>query len=300
MSGPLLLGVACKLAHLQSAVSPATIALMSASIWASRSRGVLVTALAMIAMPGPVRAETDTWQFALTPYLWLPSVEGTGEFETPPDGGGQPEVEVGPVDYLEHLELALMLAGEARKGKWTFRADVVYVDFGDQRSSVKTVTGPGGVVEIPVNTGTTVSLDGLEWQGSVGYVFLSNPAISMEILGGFRYLDVSASLDWQFDGPLNLLPQSGTASQDVELWDAIVGTRGRAVFGNGKWFVPFSIDVGAGSSDLTWQSFAGLGYAFSWGDVLAAYRHLEYDQKQGDLLQGVRFSGPAIGVSFRF
>jgi hypothetical protein len=254
----------------------------------------------MIAMPGPVRAETDTWQFALTPYLWLPSVEGTGEFETPPDGGGQPEVEVGPVDYLEHLELALMLAGEARKGKWTFRADVVYVDFGDQRSSVKTVTGPGGVVEIPVNTGTTVSLDGLEWQGSVGYVFLSNPAISMEILGGFRYLDVSASLDWQFDGPLNLLPQSGTASQDVELWDAIVGTRGRAVFGNGKWFVPFSIDVGAGSSDLTWQSFAGLGYAFSWGDVLAAYRHLEYDQKQGDLLQGVRFSGPAIGVSFRF
>jgi hypothetical protein len=111
---------------------------------------------------------------------------------------------------------------------------------------------------------------------------------------------VSASLDWQFDGPLNLLPQSGTASQDVELWDAIVGTRGRAVFGNGKWFVPFSIDVGAGSSDLTWQSFAGLGYAFSWGDVLAAYRHLEYDQKQGDLLQGVRFSGPAIGVSFRF
>lgn len=296
--GGLLVGlvVAC----LQSAVPPATIALMRASMSLSRSRVVAVTALALLVTSGAAGAETETWQFALTPYLWLPSVEGTGEFETPPDGGGQPQVEVGPVDYLEHLEFALMLAGEARKGKWIFRADVVYVDFGNQRSSVKSVTGPGGVVEIPVDTGTTFSLDGLEWQGTVGYVFFSGPGVSLEMLGGFRYLDVSASLDWQFDGPLNLLPQSGSFSQDVELWDAIIGTRGRVVLGNGNWFMPFNIDVGSGSSDLTWQLFAGLGYAFSWGDVLAAYRHLEYDQKQGDLLQGVRFSGPAIGVSFRF
>ena len=265
-----------------------------------RLRVIVVTAISLLLTSGAASAETGTWQFALTPYLWLPSVEGTGEFETPPDGGGQPQVEVGPVDYLEHLEFALMLAGEAHKGKWILRADVVYVDFGHQRSSVRSVTGPGGVVEIPVDTGTTVSLDGLEWQGTVGYVFFSRPGVSLEVLGGLRYLDVSASLDWQFDGPLNLLPQSGSFSQDVELWDAIIGTRGRVVLGNGNWFMPFNIDVGSGSSDLTWQLFAGVGYAFSWGEVLAAYRHLEYDQKQGDLLQGVRFSGPAIGVGFRF
>jgi hypothetical protein len=265
-----------------------------------RLRVFVTAAVMLIASSTAAAAETRDWQFALTPYVWLPSVEGTGDFDTPPDGGGEPEVEIGPVDYLEHLELALMLAGEARKGNWVFRADVVYVDFGNQRAGVRNVTGPGGVVEFPVNAGTTFSLDGLEWQGTIGYVFLSKPGISLEVLGGLRYLDVSAELDWQFDGPLNLLPQSGRFSQDVELWDAIVGVRGRATFGNDKWFVPFHLDLGTGDSDLTWQLFAGLGYAFSWGDVLAAYRHLEYDQKQGDLLQGVSLSGPAIGVTFRF
>lgn len=273
---------------------------MSASNPNPRSCAIVVAVLTMNLAMGAGAADDQDWQFALTPYLWLPSIEGTGEFETPPDGGGRPDVGIGPIDYLEHLELALMLSGEARKGDWSVRSDVVYVDFGDERAFVKSVTGPGGVVEIPVNAGTTISLDGLEWQVALGYEAISTPSVTLDVIGGFRYLDISFSLDWQFESPLNLLSQSGSVSQDVELWDAILGTRGRVTFGDGNWFVPFHLDVGAGSSTLTWQAFAGLGYTFSWGDVLAAYRHLEYDEKKGDLLQGVRLSGPAVGVTFRF
>lgn len=258
-----------------------------------------VIAAAMLALTATA-SEAQDWQFALTPYVWLPNVEGTGTFETPPDSGGQPEFEIGPVDYLEHLDFVLMLAGEARKGNWSLRADIVYVDFGDQRSSVRSVTGPGGAVEIPVNTGTTISLDGLEGQATIGYALVSEPSLSLEILGGFRFLDVSFDLDWQFDGPLNLLPQSGRFSQSVKPLDAIIGAQGRFGLGNGNWFAPFHFDVGAGDSDLTWQLLVGVGYAFSWGDLLLAYRHLEYDQGHGDLLEGVRLSGPAVGVSFRF
>jgi hypothetical protein len=271
---------------------------MPASI-ASRWRIIAAAALMLLATSG-VASESPDWQFALTPYLWLPNIEGTGNFDAPPDGGGQPQVEIGPVDYLEHLDFVLMLSGEARKGNWAVRADVVYVDFGDERASVRNVSGPGGLIEFPVNTGTTISLDGLEWQGTVGYRAISQPGIFLEVLGGFRYLDVGVDLDWEFDGPLNLLPQSGHFSQDVELWDAIVGARARFDFAGGQWFVPLHVDAGTGDSDLTWQLFAGVGYAFSWGDVLAAYRHLEYDQAEGGLLQGVSLSGPAIGVSFRF
>ena len=39
---------------------------------------------------------------------------------------------------------------------------------------------------------------------------------------------------------------------------------------------------------------------FKWGDVLLAYRHLYYDQKDDKLIQEMRFSGPALGASFRF
>ena len=53
---------------------------------------------------------TQEWQFGLTPYVWLPNIEGEGTTEQPPNGGGEPEFEIGPVDYLEHLDFVLMLA----------------------------------------------------------------------------------------------------------------------------------------------------------------------------------------------
>jgi hypothetical protein len=44
----------------------------------------------------------------------------------------------------------------------------------------------------------------------------------------------------------------------------------------------------------------GVAYAFGWGDVVLAYRTLSYDQSDDKLLQNFRFSGPAIGATFRF
>ena len=44
----------------------------------------------------------------------------------------------------------------------------------------------------------------------------------------------------------------------------------------------------------------GIEYSFHWGDALLAYRHLYYDQTGDKLLQDLSFSGPALGVSFRF
>jgi hypothetical protein len=261
---------------------------------------LIAIATLVLSLATPANAEDQSWHFTLTPYIWLPNIEGAGDADPPPAGGGSPEFEIGPVDYLDNLDFVLMLAGEARKGDWAFRADVVYVDFGNQRSAVKSVTGPGGAVEIPVDAGTKTSLDGLVSQITAGYRVIESPSVTFEAIGGFRYFDLSFTLDWEFDGPLNQLPQSGSTTQDAGLWDAIVGTRGRFTFANDHWIVPFHLDAGAGDSELTWQAFVGVGYAFSWGDLIAAYRHLEYDQKNGELLQGIRISGPTVGASFRF
>jgi hypothetical protein len=86
----------------------------------------------------------------------------------------------------------------------------------------------------------------------------------------------------------------------VDLWDAIIGVRGKARLGESGWFVPYYLDAGTGSSALTWQGMAGIGHTFKWGDVLLAYRHLYYDQKGDKLIQDIRFSGPALGATFRF
>jgi hypothetical protein len=45
---------------------------------------------------------------------------------------------------------------------------------------------------------------------------------------------------------------------------------------------------------------AGIAYGFSWGSLQLVYHHLYYDQKNEKLLQNMRFSDPALGITFRF
>ncbi len=82
--------------------------------------------------------------------------------------------------------------------------------------------------------------------------------------------------------------------------DAIVGVRGHIDVGNGEWSVPCYLDIGTGSSDMTWSAMTGLTRSFDWGDILFVHRHLEYDEDFDGLMQNLSFSGPAVGASFRF
>ena len=145
---------------------------------------IVAAALAMIAAASQAQERAQEWTFAVTPYLWLPNVEAGGTTESPPNSGARPEFEVGPVDYLEHLDFVLMLAGEARRGNWVLRADMVYVDFGNERAVIKTISGPGGVVERPLNASTTSSISGLEVQASLGFQVVNDSNLSVEVLGG--------------------------------------------------------------------------------------------------------------------
>jgi hypothetical protein len=266
----------------------------------NRTNSFAIPLIASASLIFPVVAmSAEEWHFGITPYLWLPNIEASGATEPPPDGG-QPAFEVGPVDYLDNLDFVLMLAGEARRGGWSLRADVIYLDFSNQRSRVETITGPGGQIEIPVDAGTKSSFTGLEAQVTMGRWLLDEPKRSVEIFGGLRYLDINFDLDWEFDTPLDLLPQSGHIEQGAAPLDLIVGTNARFGLGDGKWFVPLHADLGTGDSNLTWQLSAGVGYSFSWGDLLLVYRHLEYQQDDGELLESLALSGPAMGASFRF
>ncbi len=243
----------------------------------------------------------DDWKFSLTPYLWFPNVKSTVQFTLPSGvGGGTATVEKGADDYLSNLEMALMLTFEARKGRWAIFSDLIYLDFGDDNAAVKTVTGPGGMAQFPINAGTQSSLKGGVWELAASYAVSQSNTSTFEVLGGFRYLKLEAKVDWQLTGPVGMFPQAGTVSQKTDLWDAIVGVRGKLKLGGGNWFVPWYLDVGTGDSKLTWQALAGIGYTFKWGDLLLAYRYLEYEQDSGKLVQDMSFSGLALGATFRF
>ena len=75
----------------------------------------LVLLLPLITLAQP---PSNQWQFTITPYLWLPNIDGTLKYNSPPRTSGRPEVKVGPNDYLENLDFAIMINAEARKARW--------------------------------------------------------------------------------------------------------------------------------------------------------------------------------------
>ena len=134
------------------------------------------------------------------------------------------------------------------------------------------------------------------------YSLVEDPATSVGLVFGARMLNFDGTLNWAFNGtgPAGI-GAAGTAEVSATNWDAIIGVRGRARFGDGlRWFVPYYADVGGGNSKLTWQAIVGLGYAFSWGDVGVVWRYLDYEFKSGEPAQSLTLNGVAAGVSFTF
>jgi hypothetical protein len=86
----------------------------------------------------------------------------------------------------------------------------------------------------------------------------------------------------------------------MERKDGIIGVRGRIGLGDGKWGIPCYMDVGAGTSKVTFQALTGIQYPFDWIDVNLVWRYLYYDVGSDNLIQTMTLHGPALGVNFRF
>jgi len=251
-------------------------------------------------------AGSDSWSYSVTPYLWLPNVNGDLRYDVP-EGGGALDVELGPNDYLSNLQLTLMVAGEARKGRYSLVSDVVYLDFSGEESNVRSVDFGDG--EVPVDGSVSVdtknSLKGLEWTVAGGYAMSSNPDATLDLIAGVRYLSLDTSAEWNLTGSVTgpgsgqTFARTGSVSTEADLWDGIVGLRGRVKLGE-RWNMPYYADAGVGSSELTWQAMLGVTYSYGWGDLGLVYRHLEWQQDDEDLVQKLQFDGPAFSATFHF
>ena len=246
-------------------------------------------------------AFADDWKFALTPYLWLPTINGTTRFDLPPaSGDGRFDVQLGPNDYLSNLQFTAMVAGEARNGRTSFATDIVYLDFAGEKSKVRAIDIGGDhiPVDVSVNRNTQTSFRGLEWTAVGGRSVIFNPDSTLDLIVGFRYFGARAKASWELSTDTSL-PRTGQTAKDTDVWDGLIGMRGRKTFAT-RWSVPYYFDIGAGGSTLTWQAVAGVTYAYGWGDVGLVYRHIAYDQKAGALMQNMSFSGPALRFDFHF
>jgi hypothetical protein len=263
---------------------------------------ILPVLLALLGCALPAQAADPydgQWHYTLTPYIWGPSASGTLRVEIP-ETGAVAETDVPKESWLNRLRFAFMIAGEARRNELAIFGDFAYVNFGHINSNFRTLTGPGGIVQVPTDTGSQTTLKASVATLAASYTVMRSSSGTLDVLGGVRYTGVRGTLDWQVATDSNLLPgRTGSATKDVDLWDGIIGVRGRGELG-GNWYLPYYVDIGTGDSQFTWQAMGGVGYRFPWGDVIGAWRYLSYDQRADKPIQDLHLSGPAIGVAFRF
>ena len=233
---------------------------------------LLITVLAVFLLHAGTLSAAESspengWEFATEVYLWGAGIDG----HTATDS----EVNISFGDLIDNLEMAFMGTVGARKDKWSFLVDVIYLDVKGE----KTIDSIGASVEL---RGWIVTPD-------VGYTVLSDDWGNLDLHVGARYLSL--------DSDIRLGPIGTDKSADV--WDGIIGIRGRINLTE-KLYMPYYLDIGAGDSKMTWQALAGLGYQFKYVDVVAGYRYMEWDFDDNSVFDDLSFSGPYGGLKYYF
>jgi hypothetical protein len=252
--------------------------------------------------PATAVAQTsDKWQFSGSIYLYLPTVGGSTRF---PSSGGGSDVSIDGDQILDALKMAFMGSFEARKGAWGGFTDLLYVDLGESKSGFRDMTIGGSQIPVGASANADYDLKGTVWTLAGSYRAVADVRQPLDVFAGARMLNVKQRLNWQLSGNVGSVPvagRSGVRETKSQNWDAIVGVKGRMRLGTeGKWFVPYYLDVGTGESDLTWQAMTGIGYSFGWGDVVGSWRYLDYKMKSGSNVESLNFSGPALTAVFHW
>jgi hypothetical protein len=233
-------------------------------------------------------AAEDEWQFSAAVYLWGADIGGKT------NRGSEVEVEFS--DLLDNLEMALMGAFSARKNNWSLLTDIIYMDLAVDKTAELSI--PIGPAMVPVTTAVSLDVEAWILHFAGGYNLYSEGKSRLDLIGGARYLDLDQTmfLSLQSLGP----DQSRTISESLTSFDGIVGRMGNVALGVG-WFLPYYVDVGAGDSKFTWQATAGIGYrAGRVVDLALVYRHLEWDFDSPPIVDDINFSGPTLGIIFRW
>lgn len=245
---------------------------------------MILGALFLAPLHGQAEGQTtdNNWHLTGKLYLWGANIDGTTQ------AGDEFSVSFG--DLFDNLEFALMGGLEARKARWSFILDAIYMDIASTKSG--SLADPG-LIEFTAEA----KLEGWVSNLLAGYRLTNSSAASANVIFGARYLDLDTKLNVSISDPVQTPGRNSTGGVDV--WDAVVGLRGGIRLSN-SFYIPYIADIGTGQSDLTWQAMTGIGWLPRWGEITLVYRHIEWDFESGSTLNDIDFSGPGLLFKFNF
>jgi hypothetical protein len=270
-------------------------------------------------------APADTWQFSLTPYAWAININGDVTAR-----GHTADINDDFFQIIEKSDsiLAWMSYFEARKGRFSLFADIVWADLG--------FPGHFNISKDPLGRFDRAALDikghaQLDYQETIiqsGIAYeiarwQSAPGrfTALDLMGSARYWNEDVDLKLHLTGTLTVdLAELGlkfkrtrsvaiARSGDLEWVDPVVGARIRHQLAPGKE-LRLEGDVGGfgAGSDFSWQTVATYGFDMNClGKPLhtvIGYRALSVDYSENgrfgknglDVVQ----HGPVLGVTLNW
>ncbi|CAN7182533.1 hypothetical protein [Mesorhizobium sp. LjNodule214] len=251
------------------------------------------TAAALVAVPAiaadaatqlPEAAPSPVWTFTVEPYFWMAGMNGRVGVR-----GLEPaDIDVDFSQIFNHIDWSpppVMLAGEARNGRYALFTDFIYLGLEADGTSA----GPLGL-------SANADMNTVVWTFGGSYRVVDTGTATLDVLAGGRlwYLDT----DLTVTGPLAVREASGSKT-----WvDPLIGVAGNVALGNG-FGLHGEADVGGFGvgADIDWQVQGTLQYRYSDSVTLeAGYRYLAVDYDNDGFVFDIAMQGPIIGARFRF
>lgn len=223
--------------------------------------------------PQALFAETASWHYNVTPYLWNVSFDGNTS-----SGGNDIPIDT---DYsfftLDNLDNVFSISFEANNGRVGLLFDGLRARYSDNTSNMLFAT------QLAVELGFI--------EGAVSY--MPSKFKHLDFIGGVRYI----FLDTQ------IIFTPGPTTEPSQNWvDPLIGARYQNNLTK-NWHYQLRGDVGGFgvSSDLVLNLLATIGYKFN--NTLGldlGYRYVSIDFKEDDFLYDVSMQGIVVGLGIHF
>ena len=231
----------------------------------------------------------DKWHFQLAPYAWLAGQKGKVA-SLPPLPPADVDVDFYD-DIVGNIKGAIMLAGEARKGRFGVVMDVAYTDIEMEDPT------PLGIFYSALTSRTKT------WMvsGAGLYRLAEHENSFLDAIGGVRYWSIDSELTLK--GPRFAFLSERSVSNKEDWIDPIIGVKGLTPIGDSKFFVSGAFVIGGFGvgSDFMWDALINFGYQWTKGfSTTIGYRYLDVDYEDDGYLYDVAQDGLILGLSWRF
>jgi hypothetical protein len=213
---------------------------------------LIVTGL-MAASPFASAKASESWEWALTPYLWMPSVSMDLNTKAPPGGVG---TDSSFPNILDDIQGGFLFHVEGQGERFGMFGDVMWLSLGKGRDFA--------------DFSTDTNLDASIWELAGVWNVEPERFDGLELLFGVRYFDVG--LDIEFD-PVNPIYSNIKLDGGSHYLDYMLGVRYIGSF-SGNWGYVLRADGSWGDTTGTTNLAGNLTYKTGSGSWAFGYRYL--------------------------